>query len=128
MRSDNGLSPGRRQVIIRTNAQILLIRPLGTKFSETSMEIKMFSFKKMRLKMSSGKWRPSCLGLNVLSAAYNLISVQIANIPRLSTYRWVRYEHADVLYICCIFVHTVIVSYGIKNGCRLCVIIMGQNR
>ena len=28
--SDNGLSPGRRQAIIRTNAGILLIRPLGT--------------------------------------------------------------------------------------------------
>ena len=32
--SDNGLSPGRRQAIIRTNAGILLIRPLGTHFSE----------------------------------------------------------------------------------------------
>ena len=32
--SDNGLSPGRRQAIIRTNAGILLIRPLGTNFSE----------------------------------------------------------------------------------------------
>ena len=28
--SDNGLLPGRRQAIIRTNAQILLIEPLGT--------------------------------------------------------------------------------------------------
>ena len=32
--SDNGLSPGRRQAIIRTNGGILLIRPLGTNFSE----------------------------------------------------------------------------------------------
>ena len=32
--SDNGLSPGRRQAIIRTNAVILLIRPLRTNFSE----------------------------------------------------------------------------------------------
>ena len=32
--SDNGLSPGRRQAIIRTNAGILLKRPLGTNFSE----------------------------------------------------------------------------------------------
>ena len=32
--SDNGLSPGRRQAIIWTNAGILLIRPLGTNFSE----------------------------------------------------------------------------------------------
>ena len=28
--SDNGLSPGRRQAIIWTNAGILLIEPLGT--------------------------------------------------------------------------------------------------
>ena len=65
--SDNGLSPGRRQTIIWTNAGILLIGPLGTKFNETSIEIHTISFKKIHLKMSSGKWRPSCLGLNVLN-------------------------------------------------------------
>ena len=31
--SDNGLSPGRRQAIIWTNAGILLIGPLGTNFN-----------------------------------------------------------------------------------------------
>ena len=35
----NGLSPGRRQAIIRTNAEILLIRPLGINFSEFLVEI-----------------------------------------------------------------------------------------
>ena len=64
--SDNGLSPGRRQAIIWTKAGILLIGPLGTNFSEIIIEIYIFSFKKMHLKMSSGKWRPFCLGLNVL--------------------------------------------------------------
>ena len=64
--SDNGLSPGRRQAIIWTNDGILLIGPLGTNFSETLSEIHTFSFKKMGLKMSSGKCRPFCLGLNVL--------------------------------------------------------------
>ena len=64
--SDNGLSPGRRQAIIWTNAGILLIRPLGTNFNEILIEIQTFSFKKMYLKMSSAKWRPFCLGLNVL--------------------------------------------------------------
>ena len=48
--SDNGLSPGRRQAIIWTNAGILLIGPLETNFSEISVEILTFSFKKMRLK------------------------------------------------------------------------------
>ena len=64
--SDNGLSPGRRQAIIWTNAGIWLIGPLGTIFSEILIEILTFSFKKMRLKVSSAKRRPFCLGLNVL--------------------------------------------------------------
>ena len=65
--SDNGLSPGRRQAIIWTNAGLLLIGPVGTNFSETSIKIITFSFTKMRLKVSSAKWRPFCLGLNVLN-------------------------------------------------------------
>ena len=68
--SDNGLSPGRRQAITWANDGILLIWPLGTNFSEILVEIQSFSFKKMHLKIPSGKWRPFCLGLNVLRAAY----------------------------------------------------------
>ena len=62
--SDNGLSPGQRQAIIRTNADILLIRPLGTNSSEILIEILIFSLKKMRLKVSSAKRQPFCLGLH----------------------------------------------------------------
>ena len=68
--SDNGLSPGRCQPIIWTNAGILLIEPLGTNFSEILIGIQILSFKKMRLKMSSAKWRPFCLGLNVLKLTH----------------------------------------------------------
>ena len=64
--SNNGLSPDRRQAIIWTNAGFLLIGPLGTNFSEILIKILTFSFKKMRLKVSSAKRRPFCLGLNVL--------------------------------------------------------------
>ena len=67
--SDNGLSPGRRQAIIWTNAELFLIGPLGINFSEILIEILTFSFKKMRLKVSSAKQRPFCLGLNVLTLA-----------------------------------------------------------
>ena len=56
--SDNGLVPA--------NAGILLIGTLGTNFSEILIEIRIFSFTKMGLKVSSAKWRPFCLGLNVL--------------------------------------------------------------
>ena len=64
--SVNGLSPGQRQAIIWTNVGLLLIGPLGTNISETLINIQTFSFRNMHLKKSSGKWRPYCLGLNVL--------------------------------------------------------------
>ena len=64
--SDNGLSPGRCQAIIWTNAGILLIGPLGTNFNEILIGIQTFSFKKMHLKMSSAKWRLFRFGLNEL--------------------------------------------------------------
>ena len=64
--SDNGLLPGRHEAIIWTNAVMLLIQTSKANFSEILSEIHTFSFKKMHLKMSSGKWRPFCLCLNVL--------------------------------------------------------------
>ena len=67
--SDNGLSPGRRQAITWNNDGLLLIEYLGTNFSEISIGIQTFSFKKMHLNMSSAKWRPFCLGLNVLTGS-----------------------------------------------------------
>ena len=64
--SDNGLSPGRRQVIIWTNAGILLIEPLGTTFSEILIEIHNLRSRKCIWKHRLEKRRPFCLGLNVL--------------------------------------------------------------
>ena len=71
--SENGLSPGQRQAIILTNAEILLIRTLGTN-SEILGKIHSFSFKKMHLKMSSAKGRLFSLGLNELNIAIILSS------------------------------------------------------
>ena len=92
--SDNGLSPGRCQAIIWTNAGILLIGTLGTKVSEILITICTFSLKKLLLKMSSGKRRPSCLGLNVLISSMNAdcimtikpntSSASSENIPQIS--------------------------------------------
>ena len=86
--SDKGLLSGRCQAIIWTNAGILLMGPLGINFSEILTKIYTFLFRKMHLKMSSGKWRPSCLGLNVLTSlllpgsfsySYNLLCHKVWN-------------------------------------------------
>ena len=63
--SDNGLSPGRRQAIIWTNAGILLIGPLIIKFSDILITVNTFSSKITQLKMSV-KWGLFCLSLNAL--------------------------------------------------------------
>ena len=63
--SDNGLSPVWCQVIIWTNAAILSMWPWRTYFSEILFQIEKFSFMEMHCKMSSAKWQPFCLGLNV---------------------------------------------------------------
>ena len=79
--SDNGLSPGRRQAIIWTNNGILLIGPLGTNFSEILIKIYLFLFKKMHLKILSGKWLSFCLGLNVLNQGLFSTAVCLHYIP-----------------------------------------------
>ena len=55
-----------RQAIVWTNTGILFIGPSGTNFSEILIEIHTFKFKKILWKVASRKWRPFCLGPNVL--------------------------------------------------------------
>ena len=72
--SDNGLSPDRRQAIIWTSAGISLIGPgLGTYFNEIFSKIQQFSFKKMRLKMSSAMGHQFCLTLHVLRPPLSIL-------------------------------------------------------
>ena len=71
--SDNGLSPGWCQAVIWTSDGILLIGPLGTNFSEISIEIITFSFKKMHLQVSSSK---CCLSLNVLNCTLQFMAIK----------------------------------------------------
>ena len=52
---------------IRTNAGILVIKPLGTNFSDFLVEILIISFKKIRLKVSLRKGDHFTLGLNELN-------------------------------------------------------------
>ena len=103
--SDNGLSPGRCQTIIWTNAGILLIIPLQTNFNEILIEIHKFSFKKIPFKMPSGKWRPFRLGLHVLNRpqTYTVIchtelslSTRLGHIPSVY-YADVSFNHVKNL-------------------------------
>ena len=75
--------PTRWQAIIWPIAGILLSWPLGTNFSEISINFHTFSFKKMPLKMSSAKWWSFCLGLNVLMLI-NLMSSPEATMKKNS--------------------------------------------
>ena len=75
--SDNGLSLGRYQAIILTNAGLLSIGTLGTNFSEILSEIHTFLFRKRHLKMPSGNGGPFCLSLSVLH--YPRIKTWITN-------------------------------------------------
>ena len=61
-----------RQAINWTNAGILLNGLLGTNFREISIKILAFSFKKIRLKVSSAKWRLFYLGLKVSSTVFRM--------------------------------------------------------
>ena len=87
--SDNGLSPD-----WRTNVGILLIGPLGINFNKIWFEIRTFSFKKIHLKMSSGKWQPFCLGLNVLI----LLIVHSRYVERVAN-RFVVYAYSCTIYM-----------------------------
>ena len=86
--SDNGLSPGRRQAIIFTNAGLLLIGPLGTNFSEILIGIQIFSLKKMHLKMLSGKWHLFCLDLNVLNVLLHCLWLQCDMVTLLDAFKY----------------------------------------
>ena len=67
---------------------------MGRNLSEIFIETYTFSFNKMHLKLSSGKWRPSCPGLNVLrcvktpatqmfhsDSLFSLIKTKIPELP-----------------------------------------------
>ena len=92
---DNVLAPGRRRAIIWTNGGILIIRTEWTNASETSGEIHAFSFKKKHLKTSSAKWRPFCLGLNVMYATVDWVSIGSGNglVPIRRYHEVIRYRN-----------------------------------
>ena len=56
------MSPVQYQAITRTNADLLLITPLGVPLSEIHIKTQEFSFMKMHFNISSAKWQPFCPG------------------------------------------------------------------
>ena len=66
--------------IIWNNSGVLLIGPLGANRNENFIDIYMFSFTKMQLKLCSGIWRPFCLGLNMLTvgSALRFPTIQVS--------------------------------------------------
>ena len=64
--SDNGLSPGRRHAITRSNAVILSICPLGRKIREMLIKIRKFLLKKCAWKCRLENGGHFFLDLNVL--------------------------------------------------------------
>ena len=97
--SDNGLSPGRRQAIIRTNAGIFLIGPLGTNFNEILVEIRIFSFKKVGFKVSSANWRPFCLKVLIpVRSLYKPLYYEKPCVPKHLTH-WPRNVSSLVIVV-----------------------------
>ena len=123
--SDNGLSLGRRHVIIWTNAIILLMQNLGTNVSEILSEIK-----KIHLEMFE-KWRQFCLGINVLNIAlytrsilnaYTSISLRysstdVKNPPCKYAFRriYVHIYHMHILWFAIFWLHLVYRNIGIHQ-------------
>ena len=85
--SDNGLSPGWCQAIIWTKAGILLIRTLGTNFSETFSEIHPF-INIWFIRIVWSDWG-NCVLLNIAELWYQiciLFEGQVNTYPRHSVY------------------------------------------
>ena len=125
--SDNGLSPGRCQAIIWTNAGLLIIGPLRRNFSEILNKINTVLSMKMRLKMPSTKWQPLCLGLKVLEILSKLlnemmvpqfalsnilINIQDKNIRKLGPYQ-------SLIFLCLVCTSVWVNSSPPRqNGCH----------
>ena len=73
-------------------------------FNENLINVQQFSLKELHVKMSSAKWRPFCLGLNVLMAKYilEIMSnyIAIPEQPSDATFvnmLWLQLQHGLVI-------------------------------
>ena len=101
----------------QTNAGILLTWPLGTNFSELSIEIYTFSFKKIHLIMSSEKWRPFCLSLIMLKCFhglhYNMSKIALRSRLLLYTVYPKKYAHGFVVLCFVVVMQSFIMNSSI---------------
>ena len=77
--SDDGLSPGRHQVIIWTSAGILLMEPLGTNSNEIVIRVHTFSFQNIHLKYAKCRLFPFCRGINALKVLWEFLLVDCSS-------------------------------------------------
>ena len=82
--SDNGYSPVLAPSHYLNQCWNIINSTPIKKFSQILIEIHTFSFKKMHLKMSSGKWRPFCLGLNMLMTKATFVFPYVAWVKAIS--------------------------------------------
>ena len=94
IRSDNGLSPDRRQAIICIKVAYCYIWTFGNKFQCNLNQNPTISYKKMYLKISSAKWWPSSMCCVIVGSgdglatccAIILIDADILSFEPLMTY------------------------------------------
>ena len=90
--SDNGSVPSHYL------NQCLLIGPLVTNVSEIVIKIHHFSLKKIRMKMSSAKWRPYCHGLTWCMSHTELLWLFF--LPHIKWQVWRRLTRSPTWYWC----------------------------
>ena len=108
------------KTVTLTNAGLLLIGPLGTNLSEIWIEIEEFSWKKMNLNLSSSKWQPFCLGLNVLTTG--IVKLFRNNCVTWSFFEWQRYGHPVPHAQLCISIPQILILKALfhrHNGSKL---------
>ena len=82
--SDNGMSPDRRQAIIWTNAEILLIGPFGTKFNRNSnIFVQENAFESVVCEMAAISSRPQCVKISTISTT--------PMVAQSAPHQWVHY-------------------------------------
>ena len=108
----NDRSRNRCQAIIWSNPIIVLIGSLGTNFSETWTETHRFSFTEINLKVSSARYRPSCVRFNVVIHPFADLGVTSSICPI-----WCTGKYSCSAYWChgCLSIEGISAHYFERN-------------